>query len=164
MICAPCVYKLSSGEPRFPYKLYRVSTTISHPPQSLTTAEKPLPSTTSAELTFGHCSDQPRQSSSFASTAESMMSADTPACSSFINLCLHHSFTQAYPAFERWKWFLQMYFVHFVFLHINAVRCWLLLARMVNQRLVSEKNATTHREGTLELENDQSLFESLVKR
>ena len=57
-----------------------------------------------------------------------------------------------------------MYFVHFVFLHINAVRCWLLLARMVNQRLVSEKNATTHREGTLELENDQSLFESLVKR
>jgi hypothetical protein len=38
------------------------------------------------------------------------------------------------------------------------------LARMVNQRLVSEKNATTHREGTLELEIRGSLSGSLMKR
>jgi len=126
MTSGPYVYNLSSGEPRFPYKLYCVSTTISHPPQSSTTAGKPLPTATAAELTFGHCSGQPRQSSVFASTAELMMSADTPACRSFISFCSHLAFPQVYSAFGRWKWFLQMYFVHFVFLHITAVRCWLL--------------------------------------
>lgn len=39
-----------------------------------------------------------------------------------------------------------------------------LLARIVYQRLVSEKNATTYREGTLELGNPESLSDSLVKR
>jgi hypothetical protein len=53
------------------------------------------------ELTFGHCSDQPRQSSVFALTAESMMSADIPACSIFISLCSHHTFPQACPAFRK---------------------------------------------------------------
>ena len=120
MISAPCVYNLSSGEPRFPYKLYRVITTTSHPPQAPTTAGKPLPTATAAELTLGHCSGQSRQSSVFASTAEVIMSADTSACRGFISFCSHLAFPQVYSAFGRWKWVLQMYFVHFVFLHIKC--------------------------------------------
>jgi hypothetical protein len=46
--------------------------------------------------------------------------------------------------FGRWKWFLRMYFVHFVFYTSLPSDAGFLLARMVNQRLVSEKNATTH--------------------
>jgi hypothetical protein len=110
----------------------RTSSTVSAQPSPTRRSPQPQPESPhqqqqlTVELTFGHCSDQPRQSSGFASTTESMMSADTLACSIFVSLCSHHTFPQAYPAFGRWKWFLRMYFVHFVFLHINIVRCWLL--------------------------------------
>jgi hypothetical protein len=92
------------------------------------------------------------------------MSADTPACSVFISLCSHHAFPQAFPAFVRWKWFLRMYFVHFVLYTSTPSDTGFLLARMVNQRLVSEKNATPHREGTVEFGNRESFSGSLVKR
>jgi len=110
----------------------RTSYTVSAQPSPTRHNPQPQPESLyqqqqlSVELTFGHCSDQPRQLSGFASTAESMMSADTLTCSIFISLCLHHTFVQAHPAFGRWKWFLRMYFVHFVFLHINILRRWLL--------------------------------------